>query len=95
MFRLKRSHWHTDVHSLSIASVTGDIGFVYFLEDYTDFVVTMLIKRNFKVECAITDAVNLSRLGMLFRALRTSTFAPLTETNTSRIMCLNTVPVKA
>ena len=53
---------HTDVHlisdmSVSDVSVTGDIGFVSFLEDDTDFVVTTLIKRKFEVDVAITDDV--------------------------------------
>jgi transposase InsO family protein len=48
---------HTDVHFISDQSVTGDIGFVSFLEDNTDFAVTTLIKRKSEVAIAITDAV--------------------------------------
>ena len=34
-----------DAHSIFNASVTGDAGFVYFLDDHTDFAVTTLIER--------------------------------------------------
>ena len=51
------SKLHTDVHFVSNASVTSDIGFVSFLEDNTAFAPTTLIKRKAEVGFAITDAV--------------------------------------
>ena len=48
---------HMDVYFISDVSVTGDIGFVSFFEDHTDFAVTTLIKRKSEVDVAITDAV--------------------------------------
>ena len=47
---------HTNLHFLSNASVTSDIGVVSFLKDNTDFAVTTLIKQGSDVECAITNS---------------------------------------
>lgn len=48
---------HTNVHFLSNASVTGNIGVVSFLKDHNSFAVKTLIKQKSDDECAITDVV--------------------------------------